>query len=770
MNSELSSFKGTSLRRVLDKLTVPIAYIDSDQTYRYVNRRYEEVFGPDYTRTTGRSMRDILGESEYAKARKHIDKVLSGKAVKYEIEIIPPNEVERPFEVQFLPDADEGNRVRGFFVFATEITDREHTRTTTHGDGENYRILIDNIPSVLWKTNREGSTDFISPNVEAVYGFTPREIYQSGSDLFLGRIHPDDIERVEKAWEKLFREQAPFDLEYRIQHKDGRWIWLHDRAVKIANDNNEPFIVGLFTDNTEKHRMQDKLRKSEEKYRRLTENARDMIYRMSLPDGKYEYVSSAAKEVFGYSPEEFYQTPALIQKIIHPDWQDYFREEWGKLIRGEMPPEYEYQIVHRSGEIRWLNQRNVLITDNNGNPKAIEGIVTDITLHKRAEEEKAKLEEQLLQAHKMEAIGRLAGGVAHDFNNILTGIIGYAEMIQARLETSDPTYTEVEEILQAGNRAAFLTSQLLAFSRKQVISPELISPNRVLENSQKMLHRIIGEDIDLTFKPSNQSGLIRMDPNQLDQVLVNLAVNARDAMPEGGKLFIETHNVDLDEDYTATHPDAQPGGYVMLAVTDNGHGMDPDTIQHIFEPFFSSRKGTRGTGLGLATVYGIVRQNNGIIHVYSEKKLGTSFKIYFPRTEGTQPVSQPQSTELPTGQETILLVEDDNMVRQLARRILEKQGYMILDARNSSDAFLLSSKHEGNIQMLLTDVIMPDMNGRDLHKKLLKIRPNLKVLFMSGYSENVIAHHGILEEGTEFLQKPFSSGSLSRKVRHTLDI
>ncbi len=658
-----------------------------------------------------------------------------------------------------------GSRVRD----AAAVPDGEPDRIPTHEHEELYRVLIDNVPAVLWKTDRSGHTDFISPNVEAVYGFTPQEIYDGGSDLFLGRIHPDDIGRVTQAWDRLWSGQGEFDLQYRIRHKDGHWLRLHDKATRIIGRENEPCLVGFFTDVTEKHRMREKLKSSEEKYYRLTENARDMIYRMLLPEGVYEYVSPASTAIFGYAPEEFYASPVIIKELLHPDWQGYFKEQWAKLLAGEVSPEYEYQIVHRSGETRWLNQRNVLIRDESGTPIALEGIVTDVTAHKRAEREKVRLEEQLLQARKMEAIGRLAGGIAHDFNNILTAILGYADALQGALGKNDPLYTDVEEIRSAGSRAAALTNQLLAFSRKQVISPKVISTNAVLRNAQRMLHRIIGEDIDLTFDPDARSAWIRMDPNQLDQVLVNLAVNARKAMPEGGKLAIETRIVHLDAPRLASHPDAAPGPYVLLSVSDSGAGMAPEVVEHIFEPFYSTRRDDGGTGLGLATVYGIVRQNHGVIDVRSRPGRGSTFEIYFPQV-AQLPVQDPIACEaLPEGQETILLVEDDDTVRGLAQRILEKQGYTVLQTGISRNACELGSHYDGDIQLLVTDVIMPGMNGRELYTELQKIRSGMKVLFMSGYTEEVIAPHGVLETGIHFLQKPFTTETLSQRVRQALD-
>ncbi|MCP4676214.1 MAG: response regulator [Deltaproteobacteria bacterium] len=384
--------------------------------------------------------------------------------------------------------------------------------------------------------------------------------------------------------------------------------------------------------------------------------------------------------------------------------------------------------------------------------------------------DRKKLQEELVQARKMEALGRLAGGVAHDFNNLLTGITGYTEMAQTSLNTDDPMYANLDEVRKAADRAAELITQLLAFSRKQIIAPKVIQPNDVLSNSQRMLQRIIGEDIDFVFKPTRNLWRIKADPGQLDQVLVNLAVNARDAMQNGGKLIIETQNVSIDDEYSKIHVKMESGVYVKLTVADSGHGMDEDTLEHIFEPFYSTKAKEHGTGLGLSTVYGIMRQNNGFINVYSKLETGTTFEMYFPAVmEEAESITQKSGTTRPIGTETVLLVEDEEIVRELAKTILTEHGYKVIDMDSSGYAFLWADNNDDVVDLLLTDVVMPGMNGKDLHEKLKEKRPELKALFMSGYTEDIIAHHGVLEQGTYFIQKPFTIESVTRKVREALD-
>ena len=396
--------------------------------------------------------------------------------------------------------------------------------------------------------------------------------------------------------------------------------------------------------------------------------------------------------------------------------------------------------------------------------------------------ERRALEQQLRQAQKMEAVGRLAGGIAHDFNNLLMVISGYSEFLLERIGTDPELRGHAQEIANAAQRATSLTRQLLAFSRKQMLAPKIVDLNSVVTENVKMLTRLIGEDIDLVMIPGSDIGAVKADPGQIEQVIMNLAVNARDAMPHGGKLTIETANVTLDAAYARFHAPVKPGDYVMLAISDTGVGMDADTQAHIFEPFYTT-KGLKGTGLGLSTVYGIVKQSEGYIWLYSEAGKGTSFKIYLPRFSATgealatqpalaqgqdQDQDQDQLQPIP-GRETILLVEDEENLRRLARQSLENQGYNIIDAPDGNAAIQISQAHKGPIHLLLTDVIMPGMNGRELANQLSPIRPDMRVLYMSGYTENHIGHNGTLDQGITLLQKPFTLPALKAKVREMLD-
>jgi nitrogen-specific signal transduction histidine kinase/ActR/RegA family two-component response regulator len=385
--------------------------------------------------------------------------------------------------------------------------------------------------------------------------------------------------------------------------------------------------------------------------------------------------------------------------------------------------------------------------------------------------ERRRLEEQLRQSQKMEAVGRLAGGVAHDFNNHLTVIGSYSEMLLADLGPDDPRRSDLEEIRKAAGGAAALTRQLLAFSRQQVIEPRNLDLNEIVASSGKMLTRLIGEDIELVVRTSSSPVMVRMDAGQLDQVIMNLAVNSRDAMPGGGRLTIETAEVELDQSYAAAHWPAPPGRFAMLAVSDTGIGMDEQTRDRIFEPFYTTKESGKGTGLGLATVYGIVKQSRGFIWVYSEPGHGATFKIYLPPAEGpgSEAGARPAQPVAPRGTETILLVEDSSPVRAIARQILQRQGYRVLEAPGGDAALALAGEYRPAIHLLLTDVIMPGMSGRQLAERLQAMRPETRVLFMSGYTDDAVVLHAVLEENLAYLQKPFSPDSLARKVREVLD-
>ena len=510
----------------------------------------------------------------------------------------------------------------------------------------------------------------------------------------------------------------------------------------------------------DRKRMKQQLDDREEYFRSLIEQAMDIIAVLDA-EGAIRYASPSVLPLLGYAPEDLVGLDILA--LVHPDDVDVTLRVFSEgVATGKGGRLLELRLRHKDGTFRHLEAIGRYLLDD--------PLVQGVVINARDVTERRALERQFLQAQKMEAVGRLAGGVAHDFNNLLTAILGYADLLLDGLPTLSPLRPDLEEIRKAANRAGALTRQLLAFSRKQVLEMRVLDLNELVADMDKMLQRLLGEDIDVLTKLGSALGAVRADAGQLEQVIVNLAVNARDAMPEGGRLTIETRNAELDDSYVREHVPVQPGRYVMLAVSDTGTGMSAETMSHVFEPFFTTKEAGKGTGLGLATVYGIVKQSGGYVWCYSERGEGTTFKVYLPRVDA--PVDQfPARAALPRtlGSETILLVEDEVGLRALTRRLLEKHGYMVLEAGTRDAALALAWEHVGPIHLLLADVVLPGASGPTLAGELLSRRADLKVLFMSGYTEDAIVNRGVLAPNTAFINKPFSGENLAAKVRAVLD-
>ncbi|MFI5182593.1 MAG: PAS domain S-box protein [Thermoanaerobaculia bacterium] len=622
---------------------------------------------------------------------------------------------------------------------------------------ERFRTLIEKAPVAIGMA-RQGVTLYANPRYLEMYGFENVEEVQGRS---IGEQWAPECraEIEERARRRAAGLPVPTDYEAVGQRKDGSTFPVH-AAVTLVQLADGPCSLAFLTDITRQKTAEEELARSELYFRSLIENAVD-ITAILAPDGQLGYVSPSVERILGYKPGDI--SGLNIFDLVHPE----DRERAAGLLRrilgtGTRFERIEFRIGHRDGSWRTLS----II----GKPLPTEAGMAGLILNAQDLTERQQLEAQLRQAQKMEAVGRLAGGVAHDFNNLLTVIQGYGEVLQSSLARGDPNSAPVEEILKAAERAASLTRQLLAFSRKQVLLPRVVSLNDVVRNVDKMLRRLIGEDVELVISLGTALGSVKADPGQIEQVLMNLAVNARDAMPDGGRLTIEVANVDLDEESAKKPGHPEPGSYVMLAVSDTGVGMNAETLSHLFEPFFTTKGPGKGTGLGLATVYGIVKQSGGYVWASSVLGSGTTFRMHLPRVEGEAAVAVPERVaDAQGGQETILVVEDEAAVRRIAVSVLSSRGYTVLEAGSAIDGLDLAERHPERIDLLLTDVIMPGVSGHEMAERLVARRPGLKVLFMSGYVDDAIASHGVLEPGIHLLKKPFTPSSLAREVRSVLD-
>jgi PAS domain S-box-containing protein len=557
--------------------------------------------------------------------------------------------------------------------------------------------------------------------------------------------------------------------ELRVAKADGTPVWIYVEALVMPDESGTKLYRAILSNIDGRKRTEEALRESEERMRDIIFSMADWVWEVD-ENGVYTYVSQKGADLLGYSTDEFLgRTPF---DFMQNDEARRVSLLFAEIAAGKEPiVDLENWAVSKGGELICLRTNGVPVLDSDGNLKGYRGVDRNITGRKREEEERALLEAQLHQAQKMESVGRLAGGVAHDFNNILSVILGYTEMAMGKLDLTHPAYTDVKRVHRAAERSGGLISQLLTFARKEVIVPKVLDLNDSVKGMLKMLQRLIGENIQLDWRPAVGLWPVWMDPPQIDQILANLCVNARDAIADVGMISISTENRTCDERYCAGL-NAETGDYVLLIVGDDGCGMDRETQSHLFEPFFTTKEAGKGTGLGLATVYGAVTQNGGFINVHSEVGRGTVFKIHLPRHAGEVARQTPAAKErvhTMYGNETILVAEDDPDVLQLTTSLLAHQGYTVLAAASPGDAIRLAREHGEAIRLLLTDVIMPEMNGRELASSLVASCPRMKCLFMSGYTDDIIAPHGIFANGFYFIAKPFSLQGLVERVREVLD-
>jgi PAS domain S-box-containing protein len=646
-----------------------------------------------------------------------------------------------------------------------DITERKRAEDALRESQRAIATLMSNLPGMAYRcaNDRDRTMEFVSEGAYDLTGYYPDHLIANHKVAYAQVIHAGDREAVWNEMQTALQAGRPYQVNYRIQTLQGevKSVWEQGRGAYSAGGR---FVLeGFVIDVSERVRAQEKLRQSEERFRQLAENIRGVFW-MTDPEMKeLLYVNRAYEEIWGRTRQSLFKDPLSRFEAVDEHDRPHVLAAIRKAAEGRY--DEEYCVLRHDGSVRWIWDRAFPILDDKGQVSRLAGIAEDVTERKR-------LAEELRHAQKMEAVGRLAGGIAHDFNNLLTVIVGYCQVLLANLGQQDQWRPCVDEMKKAADRAATLTQQLLAFSRKQVLMPVVLDLNVLVGNMRDMIQRLIGEDVQLgtNFDPS--LGRIEADPGQLQQIIMNLIVNARDAMPKGGKLTIATANLDLTEAELRSDPDVRPGPYAMVSVSDTGVGMDAETRAHLFEPFFTTKEVGKGTGLGLATVHGIVKQSRGHIEVQSEPGKGTTFRIYLPRVPTSVEKSNgeaPQGLPSARGQETLLLVEDEELVRRLTRTILLRSGYTVLEARNGREALQIAEQQPGAIHLLVTDVVMPEMNGHELYQRLSRVRPDLRVLFMSGYTDSALLRNGVLEGGFTLVLKPFAPDAFLGHVREVLD-
>jgi two-component system cell cycle sensor histidine kinase/response regulator CckA len=644
-----------------------------------------------------------------------------------------------------------------------EILEREQAESALREERDRAQLYLDTAEVILLALDPEGRVTLVNRYACSVFGWTADELL--GRDFIDTCLPPRLRDEMKANLHRVVRGPDPIveSMESPIITRDGEERLIEWRNILLRDAGGS--VVNTFssgTDITERTRSANAVRTAEERMRFALEAAAVGIWDMDYTTGVLQW-SPILESQYGLAPGSFGGSFRAFIDLVHPEDRDALVATMAEASRSGQDFSVQHRTLWTDGTVRWLSGAGRIRLGENGEPKRGIGISLDIT-------ERHTLELQYQQAQKMEAVGRLAGGVAHDFNNLLTTILGYCELLLMDLDPADPRQEDIAEIQKAGLSAAGLTRQLLAFSRKEIIAPSLLDLNEVVAGMRKMLERLIGEDITIMLTLRPDLARVLADRGQVEQIVLNLAINARDAMPDGGTLTIETANVELDEHYAKTHLSVIPGRYVALTVSDSGTGITPAVLARLFEPFFTTKEPGKGTGLGLATVHGVITRSGGSVAVYSEAGKGSSFKVYFPWTDATEPAEDAQlpAPRPPTGVQTVLLVEDAEGLRELTRKLLERQGYTVLVAGNAGEALELFERNL-SIDVILTDVVMPGGSGPELTKRLVEQRPALKVIYMSGYTEDTIVRHGVLDPKIAFLHKPFTSDSLGRKLREVLD-
>ena len=751
------------LRTYLESASEGIVVVGREGRIEFVNAKTEEIFGYTRAELMGQRMEILLPEHLRAKHAAYRDSFVTEQRVRptglgIDMEGRRKDGTEFSVEVGLssVPVRDGVVQI----AFINDITTRKQAEAALRESEQRFRNMVETTSDWVWEVDENGVYTYVSPQVRQMLGYEQEEML--GKTPF-DVMAPEEGRRCREFFQGAARDARPFSgFENTVIHRSGRRVVLETNGVPFF-DSRGVFrgYRGIDRDISSRREADCALRESEASLARAQRIAHLGNWEEDMETGELRW-SDEVYRIFQLPPGEPLSHERFFE-LVHPEDRPAVRNAVQVALDKGTPYSIDHRIVLPGGAECYVHEHAEVVRDPHGSVR-LAGTVQDITEYKR-------LEDQLRQSQRMEAVGRLAGGVAHDFNNLLTIISGYSELLAAQLDPDSPMRKDVEEIIHAGERAASLTRQLLAFSRRQILQLRVFGLNAVVADLDKMLRRLIGEDVDLLTVLDPGLGTVKADPTQIEQVIMNLAVNARDAMPRGGRLLIQTGNVHLDENYVRDHAEVQPGSYVMLAVTDNGIGMTAGTMSHIFEPFFTTKARDKGTGLGLSTVYGIVKQSGGSIFVYSEPGRGTTFKIYLPRVDEHAVV--PHAAEgrpLSRGAETVLVVEDEAGVRDLIRAILEGHGYHVLDADSGPEALEIVRRRAAPVHLMITDVVMPGMSGGELAEMAHAIAPDMKVLFISGYTDEAVVQHGVLHAGIPFLQKPFTRHALAAKIRELLDV
>jgi len=759
-------------RTVIERAVDVIYMVSPDYAILSLNESFESITGWQRADWIGKSFLNLLHPADIPTAVAIFQQVLRG-------ETVPPFELRFGLEsgacfvgeCTAVPQSENG-RVVSATGIVRDVTARNRADEALRASNERFELIVRATNDAVWDWNLVTGAIWWSEGLETLFGYHACDAATEGA-RWHDQIHPDDRERVISGLQRVLEPggQSWFD-EYRYQRSNGSYAHVFDRGFVLrSEDGTAVRMIGAMMDTTDRRSVEDALQRAEEKYRSIFENAVEGIFQ-STPEGNFITVNPTLVRMLGYdSAEDLMESfnESKNQLYTDPNHRSEFKrllEEQGTVQR------FENQVYRKDRSVMWISESARTVRNAAGEVLYYEGTVEDITGLKQAEAERRHLEEQLLQAQRIESLGLLAGGIAHDFNNLLTAIIGYAQLVDTRLGLGHPLNGEVKQIIDAGQRAATLTGQLLAFSRRQTLIRRPVNLNDTLSNLMNMLRRIIGGDVEIRFREAPEPYLVLADAVQIEQVIMNLAVNARDAMPDGGQLLIETRNITLDEAYCREHAWARPGKYTQIAVSDSGMGMDSEIQRRIFEPFFSTKQIGKGTGLGLAVVYGIVKQHEGLVHVYSEPGQGATFRIYLRAYEfpvGDE-FEEPLGPTIRGGNETVLVAEDELTLRKLAKSLLEGLGYRVLLAADGEEAVNVYEQSSDQIDLVILDLIMPRMGGREAYERICRIgNRECPVIFVTGYAPEILKSQLAESKVAELIEKPYELDVLARRVRDVLD-